>query len=98
MGLSRLGGAEGDGKSWLDVEPNGNGAPKAEGIDTSSWFESQLPRAADQPEAKIELSSILDTPAPTPPVPGSPPPSRAPDEPAHGSTAAYPGRELPPGQ
>ena len=39
------------------------------GLDTSSWFESRVPRAADQPESRIELSSITDTgPAvPTPP-------------------------------
>src|SRR5919106_631294 len=45
-GLSRLGGAEGDGKSWLDVEPSGNGTsrPTSE-IDTAGWFESQLPPA-----------------------------------------------------
>ena len=98
-GLSRLGGAEGDGKSWLDVEPSSNGAPRtADGIDTSDWFQSQLPPAAEQPEAKIELSSILDTPAPTPPVPGTPSLSQATDESREGSTAAYPGRELPPGQ
>jgi regulator of protease activity HflC (stomatin/prohibitin superfamily) len=72
-GLSRLGGGgeEGSDRSWLDVGPgrgNGEAGPARE-IDTSSWFESQLPRAADQPEAKIELSSISDTaPAvPTPP-------------------------------
>jgi hypothetical protein len=46
----------------MDVEPSRNGAsrPTAE-MDTSGWFESALPRAADQPEAKIELSSITDT-------------------------------------
>jgi hypothetical protein len=67
-GLSRLGGVEGDGKSWLDVEPGGNGAARTgDGIDTSSWFESQLPPAAEQPEAKIELSSIADVPPSSPP-------------------------------
>ncbi|SFF72070.1 SPFH domain-containing protein [Blastococcus tunisiensis] len=69
-GLANLGGAEGGGSSWMDVEPSGNGGGARDGgLDTSSWFESQLPRAADQPEAKIELSSITDTaPAmPTPP-------------------------------
>ncbi|RBY90462.1 SPFH/Band 7/PHB domain protein [Blastococcus sp. TBT05-19] len=71
-GLANLGGAAG-GKSWMDVAPSseggdGGGGAKP-GLDTSSWFESQLPRAADQPEAKIELSSITDSaPAvPTPP-------------------------------
>ncbi|WP_236828402.1 MULTISPECIES: SPFH domain-containing protein [unclassified Blastococcus] len=69
-GLANLGGAQ-EGTSWMDVEPSGDGGGGAKegGLDTSSWFESQLPRAADQPEAKIELSSISDTaPAvPTPP-------------------------------
>jgi hypothetical protein len=40
-------------------------------MDTSGWFESALPRAADQPEAKIELSSIADA-APVVPAPGIP--------------------------
>jgi len=69
-GLAKLGGADGDGRSWMDVDASANGAgrPTAE-MDTSGWFESALPRAADQPEAKIELTSIVDTvpavPAPT---------------------------------
>ncbi len=64
-GLSRLGGAE-EGKSWLDVGPSGNGEQRtAESIDTSSWFESQLPAAADQPEAKIELTTISGPALPT---------------------------------
>jgi regulator of protease activity HflC (stomatin/prohibitin superfamily) len=82
-GLANLGGAEG-GKSWMDVAPGGNGAAatRAGGLDTSGWFESQLPRAADQPEAKIELSSINDTaPAvPTPEVPTPPPLSQVTEE------------------
>jgi hypothetical protein len=41
------------------VEPSGNGSGRpTESIDTSDWFESQLPPAAEQPEAKIELSSL----------------------------------------
>ncbi len=70
-GLASLGGAEG-GKSWMDVEPSGNGrtAPPEAGIDTSGWFESQLPRAADQPEARIEMTSISDS---APAVPSPPP-------------------------
>jgi regulator of protease activity HflC (stomatin/prohibitin superfamily) len=77
-GLANLGGAEG-GKSWMDVAPgaNGGGSPKDGGLDTSSWFESHLPRAADQPEAKIELSSIADT---TPAVPTPPPLSQVTEE------------------
>ena len=65
-GLSRLGGGE-EGKSWLDVDAPANGGPRTESIDTSSWFESQLPAAADQPEAKIELSSLSGPALPTPP-------------------------------
>jgi hypothetical protein len=77
-GLANLGGADG-GKSWMDVAPaaNGGGGPKDGGLDTSSWFESQLPPAAEQPEAKIELSSIADT---TPAVPTPPPLSQVTDE------------------
>ncbi|MFD2094315.1 SPFH domain-containing protein [Blastococcus deserti] len=82
-GLANLGGADG-GKSWLDVPAGGNGgAPSKDGgLDTSGWFESHLPRAADQPEAKIELSSIVDEgPAvPTPAVPTPPPLSQVTDE------------------
>ncbi len=72
-GLSRLGGGEAEeSRSWLDVgegRPGSDGPPPDRRIDTSSWFESQLPPAAEQPEAKIELTSISDTaPAvPTPP-------------------------------
>lgn len=77
-GLATLGGAEG-GKSWMDVAPaaDGGSGPKDGGLDTSSWFESHLPRAADQPEAKIELSSIADT---TPAVPTPPPISQVTEE------------------
>jgi regulator of protease activity HflC (stomatin/prohibitin superfamily) len=68
-GLASLGGRGGEGtRSWLDVESSGNGAARAaDGIDTSDWFQSQLPPAAEQPEAKIELSSIADAPPPTTP-------------------------------
>jgi regulator of protease activity HflC (stomatin/prohibitin superfamily) len=66
-GLANLGGAEG-GKSWMDVGAASNGGgPKDGGLDTSSWFESQLPPAAEQPEAKIDLSSIADAPPPARP-------------------------------
>jgi regulator of protease activity HflC (stomatin/prohibitin superfamily) len=68
-GLANLGGAGGEGtRSWLDVEPSTNGSSRPTNeIDTSSWFESQLPPAAEQPEAKIDLSSISDVPPPTTP-------------------------------
>jgi regulator of protease activity HflC (stomatin/prohibitin superfamily) len=74
-GLSRLGGADGDSRSWMDVpaSPNGAARPADGGLDTSSWFESQLPPAAAQPEAKIELSSIAGEPAvPSPGMPAVP--------------------------
>jgi regulator of protease activity HflC (stomatin/prohibitin superfamily) len=89
-GLSRLGGGEGENRSWMDVDAPaaGNGAgnvtaaastpaPAATSLDTSTWFESQLPPAAEQPEAKIELSSIgvepsLPTALPRPEVPTPP--------------------------
>ncbi|MFQ1002982.1 SPFH domain-containing protein [Modestobacter sp. SSW1-42] len=65
-GLSRLGGSDGEGaRNWMDVD----GAPRAaadgtppaapaQSLDTSGWFDSNLPPAAEQPEAKISLSSI----------------------------------------
>jgi regulator of protease activity HflC (stomatin/prohibitin superfamily) len=72
-GLAKLGGADGEGRSWMDVPATGNGAaPAAEGLDTSGWFESQLPPAADQPEARIELHTIEETPLPTLEVPHPP--------------------------
>jgi regulator of protease activity HflC (stomatin/prohibitin superfamily) len=68
-GLGRLGGADGE-RSFLDVPPPPEGERPAERIDTSDWFESQLPPAAEQPEARIELRSIADDePAlPSPPA------------------------------
>jgi regulator of protease activity HflC (stomatin/prohibitin superfamily) len=58
--------------------PSGAGtatpARAATSLDTSGWFESQLPRAADQPEAKIELSTIGVQPTvPTAEIPAPPP-------------------------
>jgi regulator of protease activity HflC (stomatin/prohibitin superfamily) len=70
-GLGRLGGADGE-RSFLDVPTPADGAAPARPIDTSDWFESQLPPAAAQPEAKIELRSITDE---EPPLPIAPPPS-----------------------
>jgi regulator of protease activity HflC (stomatin/prohibitin superfamily) len=62
-GLAKLGGADGDARSWMDVPVNGSApASTDDGLDTSTWFESQLPPAAAQPEAKIELSSIESEP------------------------------------
>ena len=49
-GLSRLaGGEEGDVPSWLNQ--TGTDAAAAPELDTSNWFESNIPPAADQPEA-----------------------------------------------
>ncbi|MBN1096851.1 SPFH/Band 7/PHB domain protein [Blastococcus sp. TML/C7B] len=87
-GLASLGGAD-KGTSWMDVGPSTDGrtAPPEGGIDTSSWFESAVPKAADQPEAKIELTSITDT---TPVVPTPPPLSEI--------TPELPARDEPPQQ
>ncbi|MGN6608898.1 MAG: SPFH domain-containing protein [Jatrophihabitans sp.] len=58
-GLARLGGAEGDGApSWL--EQTGTGGGDDEKIDTSGWFDSHLPPAAEQPEAANIRASDLD--------------------------------------
>jgi hypothetical protein len=58
-GLSRLGGGDGDGvPSWL--EQTGSGAGAGAQIDTSGWFESHLPPAAEQPEASGIRASDLD--------------------------------------
>jgi regulator of protease activity HflC (stomatin/prohibitin superfamily) len=88
-GLANLGGAQG-GTSWMDVDP-ANGAtgsgPATGGLDTSSWFESQLPRAADQPEAKIELSSITDS---APAIPTPPPLSQVTEDVRDSGPAADP--------
>ncbi|WP_336027388.1 SPFH domain-containing protein [Geodermatophilus sp. FMUSA9-8] len=70
-GLSRLGGGDGESRSFLDVPPSGDGAPAAP-MDTSGWFESSLPPAAEQPEARIEMSSIADA-GPAVPSPQLPP-------------------------
>ena len=49
-GLSRLaGGEDGDVPSWLSQ--TGTDAAAAPELDTSDWFESNIPPAADQPEA-----------------------------------------------
>jgi regulator of protease activity HflC (stomatin/prohibitin superfamily) len=58
-GLAKLGGADGEARSWMDVPATGNGGTSSgDGLDTSDWFQSQLPPAAEQPEARIELSTI----------------------------------------
>jgi regulator of protease activity HflC (stomatin/prohibitin superfamily) len=49
-GLARLGGAEGETSSWLNTGATSE-APSGERLDTSGWFDSNLPPAAAQPEA-----------------------------------------------
>ncbi len=86
-GLSRLaGGEDSDQKSWMDVEASSDGHAPTDKIDTEGWFDSNLPPAAEQPEAKFELSESIDPGIPIPPmrpaapVPvggqGSPPPQQ----------------------
>jgi regulator of protease activity HflC (stomatin/prohibitin superfamily) len=82
-GLSRLGGAEGgSSRSWLDVDPAAaSPGPPASSLDTSNWFDSNLPPAAEQPEAKIDLSSIGVEPSlPTVGVPTPPSIAQATDD------------------
>ncbi|MCW2678226.1 MAG: putative protease, partial [Modestobacter sp.] len=71
------GASGGDGAGGAVPSGAGAAAPAARAamsLDTSSWFESQLPPAADQPEAKIELSTIGVQPVlPTTAVPAPPP-------------------------
>jgi regulator of protease activity HflC (stomatin/prohibitin superfamily) len=56
-GLAGLSGKGDDGPSWLAPQPsNGTPSPASAPIDTSDWFDSNLPAAADQPEA-IDLRS-----------------------------------------
>ncbi|MGY1620075.1 SPFH domain-containing protein [Geodermatophilus sp. SYSU D00691] len=87
-GLARMGGADSE-KSFLDVPASTNGSGRSgDGLDTSGWFESHLPPAAEQPEAKIELSSIQ------PGIPAPPPLSQVKQE-AHNEDVE---QALPPGQ
>ena len=77
-GLANMTGAE-DKKSWMDVEPgapaDGSDGRAGQKIDTQGWFDSNLPPAAEQPEAKFELSESIDSGLPVPPMrpPASPP-------------------------
>ena len=89
-GLARLGGAEGEGKSWLDVEPSANGgrAGRRRRSTPAAGSSRSCPPAAEQPEAKIELSSITDA---TPPCPRCRTRRRCPRSPRRpGTTAARP--------
>ncbi len=81
-GLANLGGAgkgpAADGqprRSWLDVDaPESAPSAPAQQLDTSDWFESRVPRAADQPEAKLEMSTLADSTddVPHPVMPSTP--------------------------
>jgi len=58
-GLSRLAGADGGDKpSWLDATSEARGT--GEKLDTSDWFDSNLPPASEQPEAVNLRASDLD--------------------------------------
>src|SRR5581483_2872357 len=57
-GLSRLSGDDGDAPSWLNQ--TGTDATAGGAIDTSDWFESSLPPAAEQPEAANLRASDTD--------------------------------------
>jgi regulator of protease activity HflC (stomatin/prohibitin superfamily) len=51
-GLAKLGGAEGtDGPSWLRATATDGSGSQAESLDASTWFDSNLPPAHEQPEA-----------------------------------------------
>jgi regulator of protease activity HflC (stomatin/prohibitin superfamily) len=59
-GLARLAGVDGDGTpSWLAQE-GGGGDGGGKPIDTSDWFDSNLPPAAEQPEAANLRASDSD--------------------------------------
>ncbi len=89
-GLSKLAGGDGDDvPSWLN-QTGSDFAPSAE-LDTSSWFDSSLPPAAEQPEAvnlrasdddpeSVEAHQGMDDGAPVPKVPPVPPLSKAIEE------------------
>jgi regulator of protease activity HflC (stomatin/prohibitin superfamily) len=88
-GLAKLTGGDDETRSWLD-QTGIDGAGHA-GLDTSDWFESVLPAAAEQPEARNlrasdsdpeslaaheGLSDDVSTPV-VPPMPSVPPLSKA---------------------
>ena len=59
-GLSGSAGGDGTGASWLNVQSAGGGETSPP-IDTSDWFDSKLPPAAEQPEA-VNLRASDDDP------------------------------------
>ncbi|MDT4912766.1 MAG: hypothetical protein QOC66_1894 [Pseudonocardiales bacterium] len=62
-GLAKLSGGGDDGPSWLSAQGNGGpgGGEASTPIDTAGWFDSNLPAAADMPEA-INLRASDDDP------------------------------------
>ena len=93
-GLARLAGSDGNEPSWLEAQGADTGP--AEPIDTSNWFDSNLPPAAEQPEARDLRASDNDpdsllaragmseppaAPPMPPPPPMTPPPMAPPPEP-----------------
>jgi regulator of protease activity HflC (stomatin/prohibitin superfamily) len=90
-GLSRLAGGDGDaGPAWLAAEGSGT-AGTGEPIDTEGWFDSNLPPAAEQPEAQNLRASDEDAdsllarqglPAQPPPPPPLTEPPAPPDPPS----------------
>lgn len=87
-GLAKLGGATGSGASWLTAQNSAEVTGESE-LDTSSWFDSQLPPASQQPEAANlrasdadpatqEAHSGLPTDSALPPAPPAPPVSEPP--------------------
>jgi regulator of protease activity HflC (stomatin/prohibitin superfamily) len=83
-GLAKLTGRDDDAASWLDQTGTDGAAPT--GLDTSDWFESRLPAAAEQPEAHNLRASDTDPETiaahegiadDIPPIPSVPPLSEA---------------------
>jgi hypothetical protein len=79
-GLARLTGGE-EGPSWLQQVGSDGAGAQGTGLDTSTWFDSQLPPAAQQPEAanlrasdddpdtRAAHAGLPDEDAPLPPIP-----------------------------
>jgi regulator of protease activity HflC (stomatin/prohibitin superfamily) len=100
-GLARLTGAEGaDAPSWLAAEGSA-GTGEAPAIDTSGWFDSNLPPAAEQPEAVNIRASDNDPDSllarqglpDGPPAPRIPPSAPDPAAPQPGAQPETPSRE-----
>ena len=108
-GLARLAGGDSEGEekpSWLAATstggPNGGGAPE---LDTSRWFDSNLPPAAEQPEAMNLRASDDDLEtreahtglvSPNLRMTEMPPSTARPEEAASDSAAAHAAQQPPP--